>query len=106
MINMTREAFIRQAVEARQKMHELAELFPGCFRPDGRPIVASAHMPTTQKTEAREKTAEDRDAQAEELLRRCLDGFSAYIHGRKMSRQQRDQLRCEIEQFLEGCRVR
>jgi hypothetical protein len=49
---------------------------------------------------------EDRSKQAEDLLRRCLDGFGAYIHGRKLSRQQRDRLRADLEQFLKGCRVR
>ena len=38
------------------------------------------------------------------LLRRCLDGFGAYIHGRKLKRQQRDRLREDLEQFLEGRR--
>lgn len=49
---------------------------------------------------------EDRIAQAEDLLRRCLDGFGAYIHGRKLKRQQRDRLREDIDQFLGGRRVR
>ncbi len=49
---------------------------------------------------------EDRSKQAEDLLRRCLDGFGAYIHGRKLKRQQRDRLREDIEHFLGGRRVR
>lgn len=49
---------------------------------------------------------EDRSKQAEDLLRRCLDGFGAYIHGRKLKRQQRDKLRADLEQFLDGCNVR
>ena len=47
----------------------------------------------------------DRIKQSEALLRRCLDGFSAFIHGRKLKRQQRDRLREDIEQFLDGRRV-
>ena len=53
-----------------------------------------------------EAMEEDRAKQAEDLLRRCLDGFGAYIHGRKLKRQQRDRLREDLEQFLEGRRVR
>ena len=47
----------------------------------------------------------ERLERAEMLLRRCLDGFGAYIHGRKLKRQQRDRLREDIEHFLEGRRV-
>lgn len=50
--------------------------------------------------------AEDRAAKAEALLLRCLDGFGAYIHGRRLKRQQRDQLRSDIETFLRECNVR
>jgi hypothetical protein len=49
---------------------------------------------------------DERITQAEALLRRCLDGFGAYIHGRKLKRQQRDRLREDLEQFLEGRSVR
>lgn len=55
-MTMTRDDFIRQAAEARKSMQELARLFPGCFHSDGRPIVASAHLPTLQETQARSKT--------------------------------------------------
>ena len=48
----------------------------------------------------------ERLERAEMLLRRCLDGFGAYIHGRKLKRQQRDRLREDIEHFLGGRRVR
>jgi hypothetical protein len=44
--------------------------------------------------------------QANQLIRRCLDGFGAYIHGRKLSRRQRDKLREDLQQYLEGQRVR
>ena len=50
---MTRADFIRQAAEARKTMQELARLFPGCFHADGRPIVASAHLPTLKEMQAR-----------------------------------------------------
>jgi hypothetical protein len=49
---------------------------------------------------------DERLAKAEELLRRCMDGFGAYIHGRKLKRQQRDRLRADVQDFLEGRRVR
>ncbi len=49
---------------------------------------------------------EDRTKQAEDLLRRCLDGFGAYIHGRKLAKPQRDRLRQDLQDFLEGRRVR
>ena len=45
---------------------------------------------------------QERLERAEMLLRRCLDGFGAYIHGRKLKRQQRDRLRADLEQFLGG----
>lgn len=48
----------------------------------------------------------ERLERAEMLLRRCLDGFGAYIHGRKLKRQQRDRLREDLEQFLGDRRVR
>ena len=48
----------------------------------------------------------ERLERAEMLLRRCLDGFGAYIHGRKLKRQQRDRLREDLEHFLGGRRVR
>lgn len=48
----------------------------------------------------------ERHEEAEALLRRCLDGFGAYIHGRKLARGQRDRLRQDISEFLEGRRVR
>jgi hypothetical protein len=35
-----------------------------------------------------------------------MDGFGAYIHGRKLKRQQRDRLRADVQDFLEGRRVR
>ena len=35
-----------------------------------------------------------------ELLRRCNDGFSAFIVGRKMARRDRDKLRADLENFL------
>lgn len=55
-MTMTRADFIRQAAEARKTMQELARLFPGCFHPDGRAIVASARLPTLQEMQARNKT--------------------------------------------------
>ncbi len=48
----------------------------------------------------------ERFEQAEFLLRRCLDGFGAYIHGRKLKREQRDRLRQDLSDFLEGRHVR
>lgn len=47
---------------------------------------------------------EERLRQAEDLLRRCLDGFSAYIHGRKLARNQRDRLRQDMQAFLSANR--
>jgi hypothetical protein len=52
------------------------------------------------------QTDAERLEKAEELLSRCADGFGAYIHGRKLKRQQRDRLREDIEQFLGNCHVR
>lgn len=34
------------------------------------------------------------------LLQRCHDGFSAFIHGRKLARPKRDALLCEIRDAL------
>lgn len=48
----------------------------------------------------------ERSDQAEALLQRCLDGFGAYIHGRKLAKPQRDRLRQDLQDFLEGRRVR
>ena len=53
---------------------------------------------------ADEKT--NREHQAAALLQRCLDGFSAYIHGRKLAKPQRDRLRQDLQDFLESRRVR
>lgn len=55
-MTMTKADFIRAAAEARKTMQELAKVFPGCFHADGRPIVASAHLPTLKETQARSKT--------------------------------------------------
>lgn len=52
---MTREDFLRQAAKARETMEVLAKLFPGCFHPDGRPIVASAHFPRLPQTNSEKK---------------------------------------------------
>ena len=49
---MTRADFLRAAAEARATVEQLAKLFPGCFRADGRPIVAEARLlppPSTTK---------------------------------------------------------
>lgn len=48
----------------------------------------------------------ERCDEAETLLQRCLDGFGAYIHGRKLAKPQRDRLRQDLQDFLEGRRVR
>ena len=48
----------------------------------------------------------ERGDQAEALLQRCLDGFGAYIHGRKLAKPQRDRLRQDLQDFLEGSHVR
>lgn len=41
---------------------------------------------------------------ATELLQRCSDGFGAFINGRKMARKDRDALRRDISDFLDGAR--
>lgn len=43
-----------------------------------------------------------RYAQAVCLLRRCLEGFGAFIMGRKLARKERDTMRRDIERFLEA----
>lgn len=48
-----------------------------------------------------QKLADDL-AKAADLLQRCLHGFSAYINGRKMARKDRDALRNDIDDFLDG----
>jgi hypothetical protein len=57
-----------------------------------------------QQRAAREER--ERSDEAKVLLQRCLDGFGAYIHGRKLARGQRDRLREDLSDFLEGRRVR
>lgn len=42
---------------------------------------------------------------ATELLQRCAEGFGAFVHGRKMSRKERDALRRDIADFLDGSRA-
>jgi hypothetical protein len=42
---------------------------------------------------------------ATDLLRRCSEGFGAFINGRKMVRYERDKLRRDIADFLDGVRV-
>lgn len=39
--------------------------------------------------------------QALELLARCLDGFSGFVHGRKLARPARDALRADLTEFLQ-----
>ena len=41
---------------------------------------------------------------ATDLLQRCADGFGAFVHGRKMARKERDELRRDIADFLDGSR--
>lgn len=45
MPDITREQLMRQIEESHKTMQELAKMFPGCFHPDGRPIVAVACLP-------------------------------------------------------------
>lgn len=43
---------------------------------------------------------------ATDLLRRCAEGFGAFVHGRKLARKERDSLRRDIADFLDGVRTR
>jgi hypothetical protein len=43
--------------------------------------------------------------QAIALLRRCEEGFSAFIHGRKLARRERDALRADLQSFLQRATV-
>ncbi len=45
MSDITREQMLASIAEADAKCKELAKLFPGCFTPDGRAIVAVAALP-------------------------------------------------------------
>ncbi len=36
-----------------------------------------------------------------DLLKRCNSGFSAFIMGRRLARNERDKLRCEIADWVE-----
>ena len=39
---------------------------------------------------------------ATDLLQQCSEGFGAFINGRKMARKDREKLRMEIADFLDG----
>ena len=43
---------------------------------------------------------------ATDLLQQCAEGFGAFIHGRKMARKERDTLRRQIADFLDGAAPR
>lgn len=59
--------------------------------------VADGHTHTFTTTNGGDK--------ADQLLARCLDGFSAFVNGRKMARRERDKLRSDIEDYLQGRRI-
>ena len=51
-------------------------------------------------------TRAEREQAARGLLTRCLSGFGAFINGRKMARTERDRLRRDIADFLDGAPAR
>lgn len=46
----SREWFLQRAEECAAVARELHKALPGCFTPDGRAIVASAHLPRLSDT--------------------------------------------------------
>lgn len=48
-MTISREALLRQIDLSRQEIQKLSKLYPGAFDKNGKPIVASASLPTTRR---------------------------------------------------------
>ena len=45
MTTYTKPALLRQMREARRDMERLAKMYPACFDRNGKPLVATLHLP-------------------------------------------------------------
>ena len=83
----------RAAIASHCYKNKFGMAFKRSRQPDGSVIFVRIDPPKNLTPEAQ--------SEALELLARCLDGFSGFIHGRKLSRPARDALRADLTEFLE-----
>lgn len=83
----------RAAIASHCYKNKFGLHFKRSRQPDGSIVFVRIDPPKELPTEAQ--------AEALDLLARCLDGFSGFIHGRKLARRDRDALRADLADFLE-----